>query len=80
MVSALGTTFAPNKVVLLRPTEEQSPDIVRFADYTRFQTGIDGRATAYVCVKSSCKLPVIDPGKMLELLGAKTTEVSRSSQ
>ncbi len=72
MLRAVTAPFAPNKVVLLRTTEEASPEIVHFADYTRYQSAIQGKATAYVCVKYNCKLPTTDAGKMLELLGVKS--------
>jgi uncharacterized protein len=72
MLKAVQAPFVPNKVVLLRPTETPAPPIVRLADYTRFQKGVDGKPTAYVCENYTCKLPVTSEGKMLELLGLKS--------
>jgi uncharacterized protein YyaL (SSP411 family) len=80
MLHALGAAFVPDKVVLLRPTDERSPEILRLAEYTRYQAGIGGKATAYVCLKYNCKLPTTEAGKMLELLGVKTLEGGRDSQ
>jgi uncharacterized protein YyaL (SSP411 family) len=71
MLRAAMRPFAPNKVVLLRTTEESSPEIVRLADYTRYHSAIQGKATAYVCVKYNCKLPTTDVARMLQLLGVK---------
>ena len=71
MVQALHTHFIPNKVVLLRPTDQEAPGIERLAKFTKYQTSIDNRATAYVCLNYNCKLPTTDKGKMLELLNAK---------
>ena len=71
MVKALRTQFLPNKVVLLRPTEEESPDIIRFAEYTRHQSSMDGKATAYVCLNYSCKVPTTDTTEMLGMLNAR---------
>ncbi len=71
MVKAIRAQFIPNKIVILRPTEEKSPDILRFAEYTRHQLSIDGKATAYVCLNYQCDLPTTDIGKMLELLNAR---------
>jgi len=71
MVKALRTHFVPNKIVLFRPNEEESPDITRLAEYAKYQSSIDGKATAYVCLNYSCKLPTTDPLKMLELLEVK---------
>ncbi|MBW1715237.1 MAG: thioredoxin domain-containing protein [Deltaproteobacteria bacterium] len=68
MVQALHTHFIPNKVVLLRPTDQEAPGIERLAKFTKYQTSIDNKATAYVCLNYNCKLPTTDKGKMLELL------------
>ncbi len=72
MLSALRSKFLPNKILLLRPTEEESPDIIQLASYTRNQSSINGKATAYVCTNYSCKAPTTDINKMLELLDVKT--------
>ena len=71
MLRALRAPFVPNKIVLLRPSEPQSPDIVRLAEFTKHQSSINGKATAYVCLNHNCKLPTTDIGKMLQLLHVK---------
>ncbi|MFQ5868263.1 MAG: thioredoxin domain-containing protein [Candidatus Zixiibacteriota bacterium] len=71
MLRALRRQFIPNKVVLLRSSEEELPEIVRFAEFTRYQTSIDGEATAYVCLNYNCRLPTTDIGEMLESLTAE---------
>jgi len=68
MLKALRTRFLPNKVVLLNPDERASAEIVELAPFARSQSSIGGRATAYVCMNHSCKLPTTDPEKMLGLL------------
>ena len=68
MVKALRTRFLPNKVVLLNPDERESPEIAKLAEFTKNQSSIEGKATAYVCLNYNCKLPTTDIGKMLELL------------
>jgi len=68
MLKSMRARFVPNKVVLLRPSEQESPDIIRVAPFTEGQTSIDGKATAYVCRDYVCKLPTTDADKMLELL------------
>jgi uncharacterized protein YyaL (SSP411 family) len=71
MVKALRTHFLPNKVVLLNPGEQKSPEIAQLAEFTRNQSGIEGKATAYVCLNYNCKLPTTDINKMLELLNVR---------
>jgi uncharacterized protein YyaL (SSP411 family) len=71
MVKALRTRFLPSKVVLLNPDGRQSPEIAKFAEFTRNQPSIDGMATAYVCMNYSCQLPTTDINRMLELLDVR---------
>ena len=71
MLDQLRRPFLPNKVVILRPTDEEAQEITEIAGYTRDQTGTDGKATAYVCHDFNCELPTSDPARMLELLEAR---------
>ncbi len=71
MLRALNTRFLPNKVVLLRPTGQAAPPITSLATFTRYQTGLKNKATAYVCLKGACRLPTTDINQMLSLLNAR---------
>lgn len=71
MLNAIGRQFVPNKVVLLRPTEKESPDITRIAEFTKNQSSLGSKATAYVCLNYVCNFPTTDINKMIELLNAK---------
>jgi uncharacterized protein YyaL (SSP411 family) len=71
MIKALRTRFLPNKVVLLNPSEQKSPEIAQLAEFTKNQSSIEGKATAYVCLNYNCKLPTTDISKMLELLNVR---------
>jgi len=68
MLAALTSQYAPNKVVLLKPTDQSKPDIAELAEYTGNHSSIDGKSTAYVCLNYNCKLPTTDPDEMLRLL------------
>jgi uncharacterized protein YyaL (SSP411 family) len=68
MLRALRKQFVPNKVVILKPTEQSAPEITRLAEFTKYQNSRDGKATAYVCLNYNCKLPTTEINKMLELL------------
>lgn len=70
MLRALSRPFAPNKVVLVRPTAVAAPAITDIAPFTQAHASIDGQATAYVCRNYQCALPTADVNKMLELLSA----------
>ena len=71
MVKALRSYFIPNKVVILRPIEQDSPEITNLAKYAKDQSSLNGKATAYVCLNHSCNVPTTDINRMLELLGVK---------
>ena len=68
MLSALRPVFIPNKVVVFRPPGE-SPEILQVAEYVRYNTVRNGKATAYVCLDYYCELPTNDSKQMLALLG-----------
>ncbi|MFQ6114663.1 MAG: thioredoxin domain-containing protein [bacterium] len=68
MLQALQQRFVPNKIVLLRPTGHAAPPIVKIAKFTRYQTTLNGRATAYVCLNYACKAPTNNVEEMLKLL------------
>ncbi len=67
MISEIGKTFLPNKVILLRP-EGEMPEISKIAAFTKTQKSLNGKATAYVCLNYLCKAPTTDPEQMLKLL------------
>jgi uncharacterized protein len=71
MVRVLRTRFLPNKVVLLNPGEQKSSEIAQLAEFTKNQSSIEGKATAYVCLNHNCKLPTTDINKMLKLLNVR---------
>ena len=71
MLKAIRTHFIPRKVVLFRPIGQKSPDIIRLAKFTKYQTSINGKATAYVCLNFICKLPTTDITEMMGFLDVK---------
>ncbi len=70
MLKSLRSNFIPDKVVILNDTG-QSDGIKDIAPFIRYQTSIEGRATAYVCSHEHCESPTTQPERMLELLNAK---------
>jgi uncharacterized protein YyaL (SSP411 family) len=70
MLDAIRGLFMPNRIVILRPTDQKSPAIDDIAGFTRDHSSIDGKATAYVCLDYNCQLPTNDIGSVLRLLGS----------
>ncbi|MFQ5823754.1 MAG: thioredoxin domain-containing protein [bacterium] len=68
MLLALQKKYVPNKIVLLHPSEQNFPPIAQIAEFTRYQTSLNGKATAYVCLNYACKSPTNDVEEMLSLL------------
>ena len=71
MLKNIWKKFIPSKVVILRPTEVERPEIVTLATFTQFMKKINGKATAYICLNYACERPTTDIRKMLELLNVK---------
>ena len=69
MIGAVRTHYLPNKIVLFRPSGEESPEIAAVASFTRELKAVDGKATAYVCQDHRCALPTTDAVEILRLLG-----------
>jgi len=67
MLDALRKQFNPNKVLLFKGAGSES-GITDVAEFTRGQSSIGGKATAYVCLNYICNLPTTDLHKALELL------------
>ena len=71
MIKAVNKTYVPNKVFILRKTEQKSPEIDMYSNFVQFFYNLDGKATAYVCINKTCKPPTHDVVKMLEYLESK---------
>jgi hypothetical protein len=68
MLEQLNKQYIPNKIVILRPAEEESPAITKISEFSAAQLSIDGKATAYVCRNYTCSLPTTDIAQMVKLL------------
>ena len=71
MLGAIRGRFIPNKIIILRPTEQESPEIDNIAPFIRNHSSINGQATAYICSNYDCRLPTSDIDTMLRLLNSK---------
>lgn len=69
-VRSLSSKFLPNAVFILKPTEQEAPEIVGLAGFTEHQTAIEGKAAAYVCRNYTCAFPTTDVREMFKLLEA----------
>ncbi len=68
MLRGLREHFIPNAVILLRPPEDESSDIVNIAPFTKDLEHVNNIATAYVCTNFACHNPTTDMTEMLGLL------------
>jgi uncharacterized protein YyaL (SSP411 family) len=71
MVRAIRSHYAPDVVVIFRPSGEETPEIAEVAGFTRDIVAIEEAATAYVCTNYACDIPTTDPDEMLRLIGSK---------
>ena len=65
MLEAIQARYIPNKVVILRPVDQESAEINHIAPFAKDFVSLNGNATAYVCLNHSCKLPTTDINTML---------------
>ena len=68
MINAIRCNYLPNAILIHRPSEIESPFIDEIAESYKFQNSVDGKSTSYVCENFTCKAPVTNAKKMLELL------------
>jgi uncharacterized protein YyaL (SSP411 family) len=68
MIHALNNKFIPNKVVLFRASDQESPEIDTLSPFIKNQVSIDGKATAYVCLNHACLKPTTSIKEMLDML------------
>ncbi len=68
MLDNLRKIFAPNKIMLLRPSEGENPPIAQVAAFTKNLKALDAKATAYVCTNYTCQFPTTDGNRLHELL------------
>jgi uncharacterized protein len=68
LIDALQARFVPHKIVLAADSPETGERLAAWAPWIGAMRPVDGRAAAYVCRNYACQLPVIEPGKFVELL------------
>ncbi len=68
MVRALHSVYVPNKVVILRPSDDPSSEIENLAPFVKDYPAHDGNPMAYVCVSNACRQPTADVDEMIGLL------------
>jgi len=68
MLNELGHQFLPDTVLVFKPTDNDSPEIVKYVDFLKDYQAREGKVTAYVFTNNSCKPPVHDTQKVLEYL------------
>jgi uncharacterized protein len=70
MLQAIRRKFIPNKIVIFLPMSSDLSEISGISPFTKYQSTIDGKTIAYVCVDYKCKLPTTNINTMLSLLAS----------
>jgi uncharacterized protein YyaL (SSP411 family) len=70
MLQAINQKFIPNKIVIFLPAGPDLSRILQIVPFARYQSTIDGKSIAYICVNYGCKLPTTDINTMLASLNS----------
>ncbi len=73
VLKTLRAQFVPNKVVLFRPSGEDTSALSHIAPFTKNLSSLNGKTTVYVCTNYTCKMPTTEATTMLDLLNMKET-------
>ncbi|MFX0001345.1 MAG: thioredoxin domain-containing protein [Candidatus Hermodarchaeota archaeon] len=68
LMKSIQKEYLPNKVIILRNTEENFSEMDKLSNFIQFFVKIEDKATGYVCINKTCKPPTSDPQKILEYL------------
>ncbi|MFX1503030.1 MAG: thioredoxin domain-containing protein, partial [Promethearchaeota archaeon] len=71
LIDIISNEYIPNKVFILRRTEQDIPDIDKYSNFVEFFYDLEGKCTAYVCINKTCKPPTSDPLKIIEFLNGE---------
>jgi uncharacterized protein YyaL (SSP411 family) len=71
MIESFQKEYLPNKVILKRNTDQESPDIDKISNFVEFFAKLDKKATAYICINKICKPPTHDITQAMKLLQSK---------
>ncbi len=61
LLGELARAFVPNHVLAVAPEGPQMAELVARIPFLDGKTALDGKPTAYVCRRETCKLPTTDP-------------------
>ncbi|MGZ5471674.1 MAG: thioredoxin domain-containing protein, partial [Nitrososphaeraceae archaeon] len=68
ILKAINSRFIPNKIVILKSSENIKTKITDIADYLKDFKMINNKPTIYVCSNHTCKAPTNDINTVLDLL------------
>jgi len=71
MIKALRGRYIPNGVIMLRPSDQESPEISSLAPFTERQLPLDGRATIYLCRGNTCGAPSTNIEEVLTSISSR---------
>jgi len=71
MIEALRGRYLPTCIIILRPSDQESPGITSLAPYTEQQLPLEGKPTVYLCKGNTCEAPSTDIGKVLASIASR---------
>ncbi|MBD3255025.1 MAG: DUF255 domain-containing protein, partial [Candidatus Lokiarchaeota archaeon] len=68
MLNAVRENYLPNKVLMLRKTNQSPPNIDRISNFVQNFSKLNGIATAYICYNKTCKPATNEIPQIIEYL------------
>ena len=70
--------YIPSILIILRPTEEESPDTTGVAKFTKDYVSLNGKPTVYICHNFTCKKRLTNLSEILDLLKLEDIEMNNN--
>ncbi len=69
MMEKVQKQYLPHAVLIFKPAEQDNHQLDQITGFTEPYTGLEKKATAYVCSDFSCKAPTTSPDTLMDMLG-----------
>ena len=69
MIGAIRATYMPNRVLMFRSTDGETPPLATLAPFVEGLGPLDGKPAVYLCENFACRRPIADLEELKAALG-----------